>query len=116
MQKIIHKIKFAIPGVNPNKIQPVAVKLTDDGSKAFVALGPANRVAVINAKTYEVEDYMLVGRRVWQMAFNADQSLLLTTNGISGDVSVIDVKNRKVIKSIKVGRFPWGVTVQSENL
>ncbi len=39
-----------------------------DGKKAFVALGPANRVAVINAETYEVEKYILVGQRVWQLA------------------------------------------------
>ena len=46
------------------------------------------------------------------MAFNADQSLLLTTNGISGDVSVIDIAKMKAIKSIKVGRYPWGVVVK----
>ena len=59
-----------------------------------------------------VEKYLLVGRRVWQLAFNHDQSQLLTTNGISGDVSVIDVNRMKVTKSIKVGRYPWGVVVR----
>jgi YVTN family beta-propeller protein len=63
---------------------------------------------VVNAETYEVEDYILVGRRVWHMAFNADKSRLFTTNGISGDVTVVDVSSRKALKSIKVGRFPWG--------
>lgn len=58
-------------------------------------------------------DYILVGRRVWHMAFNSDQSLLLTTNGISGDVTVIDVDKMKAIKSIKVGRYPWGIVVKS---
>ena len=36
---------------------------------------------------------------------------LLTTNGVSGDVSVIDAKSLKVLKSVKVGRYPWGVVV-----
>ena len=58
-----------------------------------------------------IEQYLLVGRRVWQLAFNHDQSKLLTTNGVSGDVSVIDVVKRKVTHSIKVGRYPWGVVV-----
>jgi PQQ-dependent catabolism-associated beta-propeller protein len=111
-RQIQHKINFEIKGVHPDRIQPVGVKLSDDGKYAFVALGPANHVAVVNAKTYEVEDYILVGRRVWHMAFNQDQSLLLTTNGISGDVSVIDVSKMKAIKSIKVGRYPWGVIVK----
>ncbi|WP_067986365.1 YVTN family beta-propeller repeat protein [Neptuniibacter pectenicola] len=111
-RKIIKKITFEIKGVHKDKVQPVGVKLSDDGRYAFVALGPANHVAVVNAKTYEVEDYILVGRRVWHMTFNEDQSLLLATNGISGDVSVIDVNKMKPIKTIKVGRYPWGVVVK----
>ncbi|PMN66444.1 YVTN family beta-propeller repeat protein [Enterovibrio norvegicus] len=112
---IIKKISFAPKGVHKDKVQPVGVRLSQDGNTAFVALGPANHVAVVNAKTLEVEDYLLVGRRVWQMAFNAAQDRLLTTNGVSGDVSVIDVTNRKVIKTIKVGRYPWGVAVRQVN-
>ena len=46
---------------------------------------------MVDAKTYEVEKYLLVGQRVWQMAFTPDQKYLLTTNGLSNDVSVIDV-------------------------
>ncbi len=49
-----------------------------------------------------------MGRRVWHMAFNGDKSQLFTTNGVSGDVTVVDVASRKALKSIKVGRFPWG--------
>ena len=61
-----------------------------------------------------VEEYLLVGRRVWHMDLSNDGSKLLTTNGVSGDVSVIDVDKMKVIKSIKVGRYPWGVKVLPE--
>lgn len=102
------KISFAVKGVHPDRVQPVGFELTADEKTAFVALGPSNHVAVVNADTYEVEDYILVGRRVWHMAFNGDKSLLFTTNGVSGDVTVIDVAKRKPIKTIKVGRFPWG--------
>ena len=63
----------------------------------------------------EIEKYLLVGRRVWQLALNKDQSQLLTTNGISGDVSIIDVNKMKVTKSIKVGRYPWGVAIKHSN-
>ncbi|MFN3576306.1 MAG: YVTN family beta-propeller repeat protein [Tabrizicola sp.] len=102
------KIRFALPGVNQDLIQPVGFEFTPDDTTAFVALGPANHVAVVNMQSYEVEDYILVGRRVWHMAFNRDHSQLFTTNGVSGDVSVIDVASRTALKSIKVGRFPWG--------
>jgi YVTN family beta-propeller protein len=110
-RNIIEKIAFKIPGVTKEAIQPVGVRLTRDGDKAFVALGPANRVAVINTKTREVEKYLLTGARVWQLAFTPDQKLLFTTNGTSNDVSVIDVDNLRVIKSITVGNGPWGVVV-----
>ena len=65
-------------------------------------------------ETFEVEKYLLVGQRVWQMAFTPDEKLLFTTNGNSNDVSVIDVESLKVIKSIPVGEQPWGVVVAHE--
>jgi len=109
--KIITKIPFEIPGVTKEAIQPVGVRITHDGKKAFVALGPANRVAAIDTTTFKVEKYLLVGQRVWQLAFTPDDKLLFTTNGTSNDVSAIDVENLKVLKSIKTGRYPWGVVV-----
>jgi PQQ-dependent catabolism-associated beta-propeller protein len=110
-RQVLKTLNFKIKGVHPDKVQPVGIKLSADGKYAFVALGPANHVAVIDAKTYEILDYLLVGRRVWQLAFTPDQSQLLATNGVSGDVSVIDVNSLKVLKSVKVGRYPWGVVV-----
>jgi YVTN family beta-propeller protein len=97
--------------VQPENMQPVGVRILKDGSKAFVALGPANHVAVVNAKTLDVEQYLLVGQRVWQLAFTPDDKLLFATNGNSNDVSVIDVPNLKVVKSMAVGVAPWGVSV-----
>ncbi|MGI9384657.1 MAG: hypothetical protein ACR2PO_16010, partial [Methyloligellaceae bacterium] len=60
------------------------------------------------------EKYLLVGQRVWQLAFTPDEALLFSSNGVSNDVSVIDVKSLKVVKSITVGRFPWGITVSQK--
>jgi YVTN family beta-propeller protein len=33
----------------------------------------------------------------------------LVANGVSNDVSVIDVARLQVIKSIQVGELPWGI-------
>jgi len=110
-RRVIKKIGFSIPSMTKEAIQPVGVRLTRDGKKAFVALGPANRVAVINAETMEVEKYLLVGQRVWQLAMTPDERLLISTNGVSSDISIIDVEAAKVLKSIKVGGYPWGVAV-----
>ena len=64
---------------------------------------------MIDAQSYEVMRYLLVGQRVWNLAFNPDQTRLYTTNGVSNDISVIDLAALKVIKSIPVGQSPWGV-------
>jgi YVTN family beta-propeller protein len=71
-------------------------------------------VAVIDAKTLEVEKYLLVGQRVWQLAFTPDDKLLFVTNGNSNDVSVIDVPSLTVVKSIAVGDAPWGITISPQ--
>ncbi|CAA2139393.1 Virginiamycin B lyase [Hyphomicrobium sp. ghe19] len=113
-RKLITKINFEIPGVEKEAIQPVGIRITKDGKFAFIALGPANRVAVVDTSTFKVLKYILVGQRVWQMYFTPDDKLLLTTNGASNDVTVIDVASQKAIKSIKVGRYPWGVVVSPD--
>jgi len=110
-KEVTHTIGFKIPGVNEESIQPVGLRHTNDGKYTFVALGPANRIAVIDQKTKEIIKYLLVGQRVWQLAFTPDQRTLLSTNGVSNDVSFINVDKLKVEKSVKVGRFPWGVVV-----
>jgi PQQ-dependent catabolism-associated beta-propeller protein len=108
---VTHKIHFDVQGLRAESIQPVGIAFTKDDKTAFVALGPANRVAVLDAQTYKLRKYLLVGQRVWHMAFTPDQKYLLTTNGLSNDVSVIDVASLEVVKSIQVGRLPWGVVV-----
>ncbi|MCB1381702.1 MAG: YVTN family beta-propeller repeat protein [Notoacmeibacter sp.] len=111
-KEVKHTISFAIKGISRDRIQPVGMELTKDGKYAFIALGPANHVAVVDrTKNYEVVDYILVGRRVWHMALTPEEDKFYTTNGISGDVTVVDVATLKAEKTIKVGRFPWGAAI-----
>ena len=105
------KIEFAIPGLRREAIQPVGISITRDGKTGFVALGPANRIAVVDGTSHAVTKYLLVGQRVWHTAFTPDEKYLLVTNGVSNDVSVIDVATLKVIKTIQVGELPWGITI-----
>ena len=82
--------------------------MLSDRSKAYVALGPSNRVAVVDGQTYEVLDYLLVGQRVWQLAFSPDEKFIYSTNGVSNDISVIDVEADKVTKSDRCWPLPLG--------
>src|SRR5665213_133493 len=101
-RKLKQTVNFEISGLRSEQIQPVGINITKDGKLGFVDLGPANRVAVVDGVTHTVLKYLLVGQRVWHGAFTPDEKYLLVANGVSTDVSVIDVAAQKVIKSIPV--------------
>jgi YVTN family beta-propeller protein len=88
-------------------IRPVGINITRDGKTGFVALEPSNHVAVVDEMTHQVTKYLLVGQGVSHMAFTPDEKYLLTMNGVSNDVSIIDVSASKVINTmiwIRCGR------------
>lgn len=87
------------------------MRFSKDGKKAFVALGPANRVAVVNAETFKVEDYVLVGQRPWHVEIAPDGSKLYVANGLTNDITVVDLDTLKPLKSVPVGRLPWGIAI-----
>src|SRR5260370_42432973 len=98
-------------GMRMEGIKAVGIGITAEPKTVFSALGPANRIAGVDATSHQVTKYLLVGQRVWHMSFTPDEKYLLVTNGVSNDVSVIDVAALKVIKTIQVGELPWGITI-----
>ena len=117
---MIDPVKKAVVGRSPSTcracakeaIQPVGIRFTSDGKLGFVALGPANRVAVVDGATKQVDQ--IRARRTARLAPRADarrQAALSRTNGVSNDVTVIDVASLKALKSIPVGSYPWGVAI-----
>jgi len=50
----------------------------------------------------------------WGIALDPGGSKLYTANGVSNDVSVVDVKSRKELRRIKVGDGPWGIATISK--
>ena len=52
--KVLDTIHFAVPGLRSTFIQPVGISITADDKLAFVALGPANRVAVVSVPEHKV--------------------------------------------------------------
>jgi len=47
-----------------------------------------------------------VGQRVWDLAFSPQKKRAYTTNGVSNDMSIIDLGSMKVTKSIAAGGYP----------
>lgn len=110
--KIVRHIDFPPPtGARSEQVTPVGIVLSRDGKTAVVALGRANHIAFVDAETLEVQDYVLVGKRAWNMTFNRDESLLFVANGLSDDMTIIDVKSRKALRSVPIGRVPHTVLI-----
>ena len=51
------------------------------------------------------------GGRPWGLALHRDGTRLYTANGLTNDVSVIDTRRWKTMKTIKVGSRPCDVAV-----
>jgi YVTN family beta-propeller protein len=63
-----------------------------------------NRVSVINTNTYEIEDILEVGKAPAAICYSRSLGKAYTANFWGNSVSVIDVKSRKVIKTISVNQ------------
>jgi YVTN family beta-propeller protein len=109
--KIIGDVAFLPTGFRREQVTPVDLLITRDGSLAYVALGRANHVAVVDVRARKVLDYILVGRRAWGLALTHDEGLLYVANGLSDDISIIDTKTRRAITSIPVGLVPYGILI-----
>jgi len=109
--KAVKRIEFQPRGFRRDDIRPVGLKLTRDGATAYVMLGAANRIAIVDGKTKEVRDYILVGSRPWDIALSRDESRMFVANGASDDITIIDAKAGKVIRSVPVGRSPHSVAI-----
>jgi PQQ-dependent catabolism-associated beta-propeller protein len=104
-------VKFEVKGARTQDITPVGVLMTRDGKRAFVALGKANHVAFVDVASRKTTNLVLVGKRAWNLALDKAEARLFVVNGLSDDLTVVDVAGAKAIKSIPVGRVPYGVVV-----
>ncbi|HEV2747066.1 MAG TPA: PQQ-dependent catabolism-associated beta-propeller protein [Allosphingosinicella sp.] len=91
--------------------QPVGIVFTRDGRRAFVALGRGKLVAEIDPKTFGIVHTFPVGWRAWNLALSPDDKRIYTANGLTGDVSAIDIVANKPLGTVKLGGKPWGIVV-----
>ncbi len=109
--KLVGDIQFLPTGFRPEQVTPVDLIITRDGSRAYVALGRANHVAVVDVARRAIIDYILVGKRAWGLALTADEKLLFVANGLSDDVTIIDTERLVAITSVPVGRVPYDILI-----
>jgi PQQ-dependent catabolism-associated beta-propeller protein len=108
---VVHTLRFALPGARAQDITPVGIAMTRDGRRAFVGLGRANHVAFVDVARRETTHTVLAGKRAWNVALDKAEARLYVVNGLSDDLTVIDVAGAKALKSVPVGRVPYQALV-----
>jgi PQQ-dependent catabolism-associated beta-propeller protein len=108
---VIGTLKFEVKGARAEDITPVGIQMTKDGKRAFVSLGKANHVAFVDVPARKVTNLVLVGKRAWNVTLDKAEARLYVVNGLSDDVTVVDVAGAKALKSIPVGRVPYGLVI-----
>ena len=104
-------LSFVPPGFRAEDVTPVGMAVTKDGSKILITLGRANHVAIIDAKSREVLQYVLVGSRAWDVDLTSDEKTAYVANGLSDDITVIDMATMTPVLSLPVGRTPHSIRV-----
>jgi YVTN family beta-propeller protein len=109
--KIKDDLTFVPPGFRPEDVTPVGMIITKDGSKVLITLGRSNHLAIVDAKTRKVLQYVLVGSRAWDVDLTSDEKTAFVTNGLSDDITEVDMASMAPVRSLPVGRTPHSVRV-----
>ena len=104
-------IDFRPPGMRAEDVTPVGMALSADGKTAYVGLGLANHVAVVDVASRQVRAYVLVGKRAWGLGLSRDGRRLYVANNLSDDLTIVDTAAMKALKTVKSGRAPHSVVV-----
>jgi YVTN family beta-propeller protein len=97
--------EFRVPG------RPRTVAF--QGSHAFVPSESKGQIHVVDARSLKTERIIELpkGSRPMGLAVSNDGRKLFATNGRAGSVSVIDIATLQLLKTIPVGKRPWGIAV-----
>jgi len=107
----IDEIIFAPRGFRSEQLTPVDILFDRTGETAFVALGSANHVVIVDAATREILKYILVGRRPWGLGITPDGEYLFVLNGLSDDVTIIDIDAQRPVRTSRTGLVPHSVEI-----
>ena len=110
LQKL-DEIIFAPRGFRSEQLTPVDILFDQTQTTAFVALGSANHIVIVDAFSREILKYILVGKRPWGLGLTADGKKLFVLNGLSDDVTIIDVESRRPVKTTRTGLVPHSVEI-----
>jgi YVTN family beta-propeller protein len=106
-------VKKIFAGNNPTRLA-----LGPDEETLWVSNDYQNRdesgVTVIDLKSLEVAAHIPTGAGSHTMAFSPDGNYVFVTNSESGRLSVIDARNYRKIKDLRIGNSPGSVVVSQD--
>lgn len=108
-RKLLRTIDFDGDDRASDTVQAVGMVLSP--GRAFVALGRGDAVAEVDPATFAIRRYLTVGHRNWGIALAPDGKRLYAANGLSGDVTVLDLVANRTLATIRLDGKPWGVVV-----
>lgn len=77
----------------------------------LLSLGRANHIAILDAKTHDVLQFVLTGKRCWSVDLSRDEKTAIVANGLSDDITIIDMDSMQAVLSIPIGRVPHTVLI-----
>ncbi len=105
------------PLVNlPLSLAPTHFCVNRDGGQLFVTGEGMDAVVIVSPYQTEVNETILAGNAPGAMATSAGApNYLFVANPRSGDVTIINIDNRKVLAQIQVGQRPGAILVTPDN-
>lgn len=101
----------------PLAVRPDHLCFSSDGGQLFVTGEGADVVCVVyHYHTPHVAETVLAGRGPAAMAASASPGYLFVANPASGDVSVVSIRDRKMIAVVGVGAEPGYITVTPNSM
>ena len=107
----LDEVIFAPKGFRPEQMTPVDILFNPPANEAYVALGSANHVAVVDINSREITKYILVGRRAWGLGLSPDGDVLAVLNGLSDDFTFIDLDTKRPLLTKRAGLIPHSIEV-----
>ena len=107
----IDEVIFAPKGFRPEQMTPVDILFNPNENEAYVALGGANHVAIVDTTKREITKYILVGKRAWGLGLSPDAQTLIVLNGLSDDFTMIDLTSRRPMLTKRAGLIPHAIEV-----
>jgi YVTN family beta-propeller protein len=90
---------------------PSGVAVTPDGRTILVTIRDANRLAFVDAASFQKTGEIEVGRHPFGVTIDSEGRRAYAANVESDDVSVIDIATRAVVGTVKVGKRPYCVAL-----